>query len=63
MRRSVRIWYSAQDRRPGSSRVVGSVVAMPMRSRVMYIEMFGGLGSWGGRIGRVHYSKTRKTLQ
>jgi len=31
-----------------------------MRSRVMYIEKFGGLGSRGGRIGRVYFSQTEE---
>jgi hypothetical protein len=33
-----------------------------MRSRLMYIEKFGGLRSRGGRIGRVYFSQTRRTL-
>jgi len=33
-----------------------------MRSRVMYIEKFGGLRSRGGRIGRVYFSQSRRTL-
>ena len=34
-----------------------------MRSRVMYVEKFGGLGSPGGRIGRVYFSQTGGTLR
>jgi hypothetical protein len=34
----------------------------PLRSRVMYIQKFGGLGSRQGRIGRVYSSKTGRTL-
>ena len=34
-----------------------------MRSRVMYVEKFGGLGSPGGRIGRVYFSQTGRTLR
>jgi len=33
-----------------------------MRSRVMYIEKLGGLRSRGGRIGRVYFSQSRRTL-
>jgi hypothetical protein len=33
-----------------------------MKSRIMYIAVFGGLGSGGGRMGRVNFSKTGKTI-
>jgi hypothetical protein len=34
-----------------------------MKSRIMYIEPGGGLAGAGGRIGRVQFSKTGKTLR
>jgi len=34
-----------------------------MKSRIMYIEPGGGLAGWGGRIGRVTFSHTGKTLR
>jgi hypothetical protein len=34
-----------------------------MKPRIMYIEPGGGLAGWGGRIGRVTFSQTGKTLR